>query len=167
MAKATKKSITNITASHPTCPVVDLSRHLADLWDAEESCNHDGIRDQIDAWRSAVIEIISFTEAAKSLAGSLVQMALAMDDLDTMEDLQTQERGQELPEYMARIERLIESAMRAMQASLGAEFETVKPIIETYSGNRLAADSWLNSIETRATAFRESQTKPDRRRKAA
>jgi hypothetical protein len=90
MAKATKKSSTNAITAHPACPVVDLSRHLMDLWDAadasEREFNKDkaldligeSVKEQIDDWQSALVSIISFTEA-KSPAGALVQMALALD----------------------------------------------------------------------------------------
>jgi hypothetical protein len=162
MAKAAKKSITNIIASHPTCPVVDLSQQLADLFDAEEGCGYADIESQIAAWRTAVAELISFTQA-KSAAGALVQMALALSELDTLSELG---EGESADEYNARIERLIRSAMHAVRVSLGAEYEAVRATVESYSGADVA-DHWSNRIQTFAQAFREDQTKPERQQKAA
>ena len=82
MAKATRKSSTNAITAHPACPVVDLSQQLMDLWDADDASQReygkdkalqlvgDAVKEQIDDWRSALVSIISFTEA-KSPAGAM------------------------------------------------------------------------------------------------
>jgi hypothetical protein len=136
----------------PVCPVVDLSRELADLFDAEEGCRQDDVESQIAAWRGAVAELISFAQA-QSPAGALVQLALAISELDSLAELV---EGESPKGYSARIERLIRSAMHAVRRSLGAEYESVRPTVESYSGADVA-DAWPDRIQTIAQAFREGE----------
>jgi hypothetical protein len=175
MAKATKKSSTNAITAHPACPVVDLSRHLMDLWDAadasEREFNKDkaldligeSVKEQIDDWQSALVSTISFTEA-KSPAGALVQMALALDELDSLlsvvvvpaEERQVREL-RDVDEH--RIGRLVRSAMRAVQKSLGTEFESVRGIVKLYAGDN--EESWLDNMKTWAEegrVYRKSES---------
>ena len=185
MAKATKKSSTPqlIATAHPVCPVVDLARQLADLWDADEGCEHayldkkphklscstgDEIMQQMNSWRSGLAKIVSFTQA-KSLAGALVQMALAADELETF--VSRVSDGGTVPDGTRRIERLIGSAARAVRASLGAaEYQSVEPTLQTNGLRHIAGGDWLDSMETwtkEGRSIRESRTKPERLRKAA
>jgi hypothetical protein len=84
-----------------SCPVVDLAQQLADLRDAHEGVENDKshrstrdeIMGQMNSWRYGLAEIISFTQA-KGLAGALVQMALAIDELETLV-AQVSDRGTE------------------------------------------------------------------------
>jgi hypothetical protein len=88
---ATKGGITSTVTSHPD-PVVDLSRHLLDLWDADDASQVEhynssnvvvgrDIQRQFGEWQDAVAKIISFTQAT-SLAGALMQ--LSVDELDSL-----------------------------------------------------------------------------------
>src|ERR1019366_1234186 len=168
MAKATKKSSTNAITAHPACPVVDLSRHLMDLWDAadasEREFNKDkaldligeSVKEQIDDWQSALVSIISFTEA-KSPAGALVQMALALDELDSMLELLGEEDRKLTDEHRYQIERLIKSEMRAVRGPLGSEFESVEAIVNVYSSGLY----WLDDMQTWAEegrVYRKSES---------
>src|ERR1019366_2513966 len=106
------------------------------------------IEQQFGDWQSAVATIISFTHAT-SPAGALVQLALALDELDSMlsvgvcggEERQVRKlRG--VDEY--RIERLIRSALRAVQKSVGPEFESVRGIVNIYASYN--DENWLDDV---------------------
>ena len=168
MAKATRKSSTNAITAHPACPVVDLSQKLMDLWDADDASQReygkdkalqlvgDAVKEQIDDWRSALVSIISFTEA-KSPAGAMVQMALALDEMDSMLELLGEEDRKLTDEHRYQIERLIKSAMRAVRAPLGAEFESVEAIVNVYSSGLY----WLDNMKTWAEegrVYRKSES---------
>ena len=171
------KGGTNTVTTHPD-PVVTLSDHLFALWHADDTsqvlfyssdepqamkdvgCE---IEQQFGDWQSAVATIISYTPAT-SLAGAVVQMALALDDLDSLmstnvcggeERTVRQLRG--VDEY--RIERLIRSALRAVKKSVGPEFETVRGIVNLYASYN--DENWLDDVpkwaqEGRVARQRES-----------
>src|SRR6478735_38362 len=108
--------------------VVELSRHLLILWDADdgaelEYCNSDDsdltkdkawdAKRQFSEWRDAVEDIVSFSEAS-SLDGALVQLALAVDSLNDINDLVVDEpKG--FASKRLQIVRLVRSAMRAVR----------------------------------------------------
>ena len=158
--RAAKGDTNTVTA--PPDPVVNLSDHLFDLWNADDasqvqyhSSNETALKDtdreiqeQFGDWQQAVATIISYTHAT-SPAGALVQLALALDELDSLlsvvvcgtEERQVRQlRG--VDEH--RIERLIRSAMRAVQKSLGTEFESVRGILQIYASDN--EESWLDDV---------------------
>jgi hypothetical protein len=181
MAKATKKSSTNIVTAHPIgCPVVDLAQQLADIWEADEGCEHNYIMDepkrlsystgseimwQLSDWRHGIIEIISFTRA-KGLAGALVQMSLAVDELETM----LAQDGEDRREYRFRIERLIGLAALVIKTSMGsAEYQSVEAMLQTNGLRHISGGDWLPSVKTwekQGRAIREKRTE-ERQRKGA
>jgi hypothetical protein len=155
------KGGTNTVTIHPD-PVVNLSEQLFALWNADDasqleyySSNETGLKDpgreiqqQFGDWRQAVATIISYTSATTP-AGALVQLALALDELDSLlsvdvcdaEERQVRQlRG--VDEH--RIERLIRSAMRAVQKSLGTEFESVRGIVQLYASDN--EGDWLDNV---------------------
>jgi hypothetical protein len=86
MPKAAKKNST--TAAPASDPVVELSKKLLALWDADDGSQReyfdlktvaehvkDDTLHQFGEWRNAVEQMIRYTEP-KSLQGALVQMAL-------------------------------------------------------------------------------------------
>ena len=153
------KGGTNTVTTHPD-PVVNLSDQLFALWNADDASQIEyssepaweragsDIQQQFGDWQQAVATIISYTHAT-SPAGALVQLALALDELDSMlsvdvcgaEERQVRQlRG--VDEH--RIERLIRSAMRAVQKSLGTEFESVRGILKIYASDN--EESWLDDV---------------------
>jgi hypothetical protein len=106
------------------------------------------IQQQFGDWQQAIATIISYTHAT-SPAGALVQLALALDELDSplsvvvvpSEERQVREL-RDVDEH--RIERLIRSAIRAVQKSLGTEFESVRGIVQLYAGDN--EESWLDNV---------------------
>ena len=140
----------NSVTTHPD-PVVNLSDQLFALWNADDASQieyHDKgpsphevgseVQRRFGNWQRAVATIISFTPAT-TLAGAAVQMAIALDALDSLlsvvvcgaEERTVRElRG--VDEY--EIERLIRSALRAVQKSVGPEFESVRGIVKIYAG---------------------------------
>jgi hypothetical protein len=104
------------------------------------------IQQQFGDWQEAVATIISYSQAT-SPAGALVQLAL--DELDSLlsvdvggaEERQVRQlRGVD----ELRVERLIRSAMRAVQKSLGTEFESVRGIVQIYASD--SEESWLDDV---------------------
>jgi hypothetical protein len=58
-----------------------------------------------------------------------------------------------------RIGRLVRSAMRAVQKSLGTEFESVRGIVKLYAGDN--EESWLDNMKTWAEegrVYRKSES---------
>jgi hypothetical protein len=158
---AATKGGTNTGAVNPD-PVVKLSEQLFALWNADDASQiqyNDGdlpsqrikgteIQQQFSNWQRAVATIISFTPAT-SLAGAVVQMALALDELDSMLSVVVCGDGErqvrKLPkvdEY--RIERLIRSALRAVRKSVGPEFESVRGIVNIYASYN--DENWLDEV---------------------
>jgi hypothetical protein len=157
------KGGTNTVTTHPD-PVVNLSDHLFDLWNADDASQVEyysssetalkqvgrDIQQQFGDWQEAVATIISYSQAT-SPAGALVQLALALalDELDSLlsvdvggaEERQVRQlRGVD----ELRVERLIRSAMRAVQKSLGTEFESVRGIVQIYASD--SEESWLDDV---------------------
>jgi hypothetical protein len=156
--RATKGGTNTVTA--PPDPVVNLSDQLFDLWNADDASQIEyyqepalktvgsEIQQQFGDWQEAVATIISYSQAT-SPAGALVQLALALDELDSLlsvdvggaEERQVRQlRGVD----ELRIERLIRSAIRAVQKSLGTEFESVRGIVQIYASD--SEESWLDSV---------------------
>jgi hypothetical protein len=163
--------------------VVELARQLTDLWDADEGCENayldkkphklthstgEEIRNEIGSWRSGLVEILSFTQA-KGLAGALVQMALAVDELETL--VSRVSDGGTVPDEACRIQRLVGSAARAVRTSLAAaEYQSVEATLETNGLRHIVGGDWLDSMETwtkEGRAIREKRTEEERPRKAA
>ena len=155
----TAKGGTNTVTTHPD-PVVNLSDQLFALWNADDASQIEyssepaweragsDIEQQFGDWQAAVATLISYTQAT-SPAGALVQLALALDELDSMlsvdvcgaEERQVRQlRG--VDEH--RIERLIRSAMRAVQKSLGTDFESVRGIVQLYASDN--DENWLDDV---------------------
>jgi hypothetical protein len=99
------------------------------------------------------------SSAAPDLDQRLLKMFRRLSELDTLT------HGGRPSECGARTERLINSAMHAVRTSLGAEYESVRPTVESYSGADVA-DDWPDRIQTLAQAFREDQTNPERQKVA-
>jgi hypothetical protein len=117
----------------------------------------DLVKEQIVEWQSALVRIISFTEA-KSPAGAMVQMALALDEMDSMIELLDEENQKLVGHHRNQIDRLIKSAMRGVRAPLGAEFESVEAIVNVYASGLYY---WLDEMETWAKegrAYRKSES---------
>jgi hypothetical protein len=64
----------------------------------------DLVKEQIVEWQSALVRIISFTEA-KSPAGAMVQMALALDEMDSMIELLDEENQKLVGHHRNQIDR--------------------------------------------------------------
>jgi hypothetical protein len=158
---AATKGGTNTGVVNPD-PVVKLSEQLLALWNADDTSqiqhndvdspsqriNGIEIQQQLSDWQRAVATIISFTPAT-SPAGAVVQMALALDELDSMLGIVVCGDGErpvrKLPkvdEY--RIERLIRSALRAVRKSVGPEFESVRGIVDIYASYN--DENWLDDV---------------------
>jgi hypothetical protein len=107
------------------------------------------IQQQFGDWQGAVATLISYTHAT-SPAGAMVQLALALDELDSLLSVVVcAEKRQVLRELSNvdehRIERLIRSAIRAVQKSLGTEFESVRGIVNLYAGDNEV--DWLDNVQ--------------------
>jgi hypothetical protein len=124
----TPKSDATTTAA--TDPVVELARQLVDLWNADgasEVEHHASnkasdeafgryIQQQLGEWQQAVAQLISFTQAT-SLAGALVQMSIALDELDSLLSTNVDGGDRQVRQLSGvdehRVDRLIRSAIRA------------------------------------------------------
>jgi hypothetical protein len=144
------------TSTAATDPVVELSRQLADLWNADGASEveyHSGnkalgddIQQQVGEWQQAVAQTISFTQAT-SLAGALVQLAIALDELDSLLSTNIDDTGARQVRQLSgvdehRVDRLIRSAIRAVAKS--PEVAAVLPILEIYGGGD---DRWIDNVQ--------------------
>jgi hypothetical protein len=153
------KGGTNTVTTHPD-PVVNLSDQLFALWNADDASQIEyssepaweragsDIQQQFGDWQAAVATLISYTPAT-SLAGAAVQMAIALDALDSLlsmivpaEEERQLRQLRDVDEYL--IERLIRSALRAVQKSLGTEFESVRGILKIYASDN--DENWLDDV---------------------
>jgi hypothetical protein len=157
MPKATSKAIT-ITASAGD-PVVDLSHRLLELWDAADGAeisrkNMESeaekrdtaeILSHFDDWRGAVETMVSYARATTT-AGALVQLILALQEVDEVLGVVVDEGGDRQVEDLPgvdghRIERLLRSAIRALAPS--ADCDSVRGLSEIYGGMR---GTWLDDV---------------------
>jgi hypothetical protein len=141
-----------------------------DLWDAHNASEQEYIKDehriagdfvkrQITDWQSALVHMISFTQA-KSPAGATVQIALARDELDSMIGQLDEENQKVVSSYQDQIDRHLRSAMCGIRAPLGEEFKSVEAILDVYSSD---SHCWLDEMEKWAKEGREyRESKPDR-----
>jgi hypothetical protein len=149
MAKANKKSSTTTPAIDP---VVDLSKKLLALWDADDGSQReyseadsvvedikDETLEQFGEWRAAVEKIISYTQA-QSIEGALVQLAIA---LDTLDDISTQGQNSE----KMQINRLILSAMRGAHTALRHGIDPdLFSILKIYGAERGNNPIWIDHV---------------------
>jgi hypothetical protein len=169
---AATKGGTSTVTTHPD-PVVDLSRHLLDLWDADDASqvehHHSSndvvgrdIQQQFGDWQEAVAKIISFTQAT-SLAGALVQMALAVDELDSLLNVVVCAEDRPLRQLSSvdehRIVRLIRSAMRAVSKSPETDVETVRSFVKIYTG--YDDRTWLDNVQQWAQEGQKERRKSE------
>ncbi|UPT92151.1 hypothetical protein HAP41_0000048690 (plasmid) [Bradyrhizobium barranii subsp. apii] len=154
------------TAAVASDPVVELSRHLLVLVDADDGAEleyrdksmEDPSRNaarQFGEWRTAVERMISFSEAS-SLDGALVQLALALDMLDDIDSLVPDEVAGFISKRL-EIERLVRSAMRAVRKGRTTE-PTVQSLVEYYSGS---GSLWIDRVEAWATEGRMQRERGD------
>jgi hypothetical protein len=158
MPKAAKK----YSAIAPTIdPVVELSKKLLVLWDADDGsereyseANEAGhIREdtlhQFRDWRNAVETMISFTPA-RGIDGALVQLALALDTIDDLPSPSEDDQKKQIDTIQMLLHRLIRSAMDAMDAmhsEIQTEIDpTVRSIIKIYGGNHDIFPKWIDRV---------------------
>ena len=125
-------------------PVVELSRELLRLWDADDSAQREldsaasasvKVDTQVEfgEWRDAVETIIGFSQAA-SLEGALIQLALA---LDTIRDIF---RGNE-----GELDRRLRSAIHGIRQSLHTELDpTVRSLLKIYGASDETYPLWID-----------------------
>ena len=145
MRKAAKK----YSAIAPTIdPVVELSKKLLVLWDADDGSQReyhdletipqhvkDDTLQQFGEWRDAIEKIISYTQP-ENLQGALVQMALACDTLDDLDNLVAADDKKAVNHRILQIDRLLRSVMRVVRSALGTEIDnSVQSIVKMYSGD--------------------------------
>jgi hypothetical protein len=146
------------TSTAATDPVVDLSCQLLDLWNADGASEveyHSSnktlgrvIQQQFGEWQQAVAQLISFTQAT-SLAGALVQMAIALDELDSLRSTNVDDTGDRQVRQLSgvdedRVYRLIRSTIRVLAKS--PEVEAVRPLLDIYGGGDHSV-TWLDNME--------------------
>ena len=96
----------------------------------------------------------------RTAPGAMVQMALALDELDSMTSQLDEENQKVVSSYQNQIDRLLRSAMRGVRAPLGEEFKSVEAIVNVYSSD---SHCWLDEMEKWAKEGREyRKSEPDR-----
>lgn len=108
-------------------------------------------RDQITEWRCA-LELIGTYTVASSLPGAMIQMAWALNDVQTLAgDIEAIERRgkvkHDVSAYLDRIERLVKSAADVVLTTLGEDYEPVRNIVETYAHLGERDPNWLNMVD--------------------
>jgi hypothetical protein len=154
MAKAVAKHITPTPAADP---VVELSRQLLVIWDADASSQEDLkgntlARDdacrQFSDWRTAVETIISFTPA-RGIEGALVQLTLALDAVADINSALND--NAEIEEAVGPIEmklnRLIRSAMDVIRNGLRDSMDpAVQAVVDLYGGSHDSTPKWIDRV---------------------
>jgi hypothetical protein len=164
MGKSQRQSI---SSPQTVCPVLPLALCVGELWDAHATAQEresDGkkkgepveeVSNQIDDLRIVLEDVTSF-KRARSLAGALFQVALALDISKAIH--------QEIPsvnpaedrlnekDYQKQI-RLLESVALALRDALGLDYESVREVVSTYlnidEGNEDRALRWIEEIPAR------------------
>ena len=147
-------------------PVVELSRHLLVLVDADDGAELEYRNKSLEdpsrnaarlfgEWRTAVERMISFSEAS-SLDGALVQLALALDSLDDINSLVPDEVEGFVSKRL-QTERLVRSAMRAVRKGRTTK-PSVQTLVEFYSGR---GSLWIDRAEAWATEGRMQRERGD------
>lgn len=130
-------------------PVVELSRELLRLWDADEAAQREfslhrkasgharvNTQGEFGEWRDAVETIIGFSQAT-SLEGALVQLALA---LDTIRDIFRDNEGE--------LDRRLRSAIRGIRQSLHTELDpTVRSLLKIYGASDETHPLWIDRVD--------------------
>ena len=146
------------TATAAADPVVALSKQLLTIWDALDASEVEfrGREKDTDLkakseyaarllgeWQVSVEMQIGFTQAT-SAAGALVQLARALDELDTLVGQLDNEKQAEIERYEDHTARLIRSAMIFIkQATPGTDLEPVRSILQIYPG----PDTWHEDVQ--------------------
>lgn len=150
MPKATAK---HITPAVPADPVVEMSRKLLRLWDADDGAQTEhretkvpeGVRDdtmgQIGEWRDAIAKTITYTQPT-TLQGSLVQMALALDALSDISDFLGVDDKAGIENRVLRIDRLIRLAARKMSFAAPIDSE-LRSLLEIYG---ISVVNWIDHV---------------------
>lgn len=162
-----KRAVTNAKrpAKPQLDPVVELSKQLLRLWDADDGSQleysnagetvdrseSDSTLKQFRDWRDAVEKIVSYTQAT-GIEGALVQLALALDTLRDILPGIPKEHRDEAKEL--QLDRLIMSAMRGVRNALSTEIDpTVGSIVEIYAGHPI----WIDYVDEWAAKGHESR----------
>jgi hypothetical protein len=157
MPKAAKKYSTTAPAIDP---VVELSKKLLVLWDADDGSQReyndietvpehvkDDTLEQFGEWRDAIEKIISYTQPA-NLQGALVQMALACDTLNDLHSFIEAGDRKAIDCDTLQLDRLLRSAMRAVRAAIPTEINpAVRSIVKIYSGDYDHNPIWIDNVK--------------------
>lgn len=141
MARAAARPTTK-RAPEATDPVLRIAHEIELLWDAHSGAEVEKLAakadgenaiatnlrnrcDQITEWRDA-LELVGSYAVASSLPGATVQMAIAMNDLETLAgELEANVKDDavaDLSGWVNRIRRMVRSATDVMITTLGDDY---------------------------------------------
>ena len=159
---------TDLAQTTSTDPVVSIAHQIQRLWDAHHGSEVEGFearkrgdetrveilgeqRTQMSEWLYA-LELVGSFAVATSLPGAMIQLAWAMNDVDTLAgNIETNEREGnprfKVIEYANRIERQLKSIADVLASSLGPDYEPIRKIVETYVFVGDSKPNWLLNVD--------------------
>jgi hypothetical protein len=154
-AKRVHSTPRRLASRSPTrCPVLPIGLRVGELWDAHagaEERGREAVAKQIIEMRSAAEEAASFMQA-RSLAGALFQVALALQEANVL-DAMVPSEDQGGPSYM-KLRRLLDLVAIALRDAMGADYEAVKNVVAVYTHIDEGSIRWLDEIPLMAQEWR-------------
>lgn len=165
MPKAIRKTITKpVVISNDDDPVVRIACEIDHLWDAEAGAEDGGRKDdggrisartrwhcdQIRDWRDA-LELVGTFTVASTLQGAMIQMAWALNDIETLAgnaeaNARAGEQEYDLSDHIDRVRRLVRSAADVVMTTLGDDYGEIQRLVWTYAHLGDRGGNWLHSV---------------------
>jgi hypothetical protein len=157
-----KSKPTTHHAAPVPCPVLPIAVRLGQLWDAfsmAEELKRDDAAECINKLRIFAEEAVSF-ERARSMAGALVQVALAGDAATALHEMVGDNKAADL--IFERLGRLLDSAALVLYDACAAEeYEIIRNTMNVYNsmdGSTIDRPlKWLEDVPELATAYRSTK----------
>lgn len=131
-----EKAKASSNVAHLDCPVLPIAVRVGELWDAHagatehENCS-EATAEQIYRLRAAVEELASF-ERARSPAGALFQVGLALDAAVSVFDRVPEGDKFKDPTWQKLIRLLDSVALVLRDACMVEEYQVVKDVVKIY-----------------------------------
>jgi hypothetical protein len=145
------------------CPVLPIAVRLGQIWDAfamADELKRDDAAECINKLRIFAEEAVSF-ERARSMAGALVQVALALDAATALhEKVPGGDKAADL--IFERLVRLLDSAALVLyDACPAGEYDMIRNTMNVYNsmdGSTIDRPlKWLEDVPELATAYRSAK----------